>query len=130
MRDIRNAPLFLRLGTRMRGPKGVPIGTLKRILISNVTSYGALPELCSIVSGVREHRIEDIKISDVYLHQIGGGTKAMAELRPREKENEYPEPSMFGTLPACGFFLRHVKNLVECRDCHRTARREAVFLAA
>ncbi len=111
MRDIRNAPLFLRLGTRMRGPKGTPVGSLKRILISNVSSWGALPELPSIISGVPGHSVEDIKISDVYLHQIGGGTKAMAEVDPPEKENDYPEPGMFGTLPARGFFLRHVKNI-------------------
>ena len=111
MRDMRNAPLFLRLGTRMRGPKGTPVGSLKRVLISNVTSYGTLPDFCSIISGVPGHRVEDIKISDVYLHQLGGGTRAMAELMPPEKENEYPEPGMFGTLPARGFFLRHVKNI-------------------
>lgn len=111
MRDIRNSPLFLRLGARMRGPKDIPVGSLKRVLISNVISSGAPPELCSIVNGVPGHRIEDIKISDVYLHQLGGGTSAMAELQPPEKENEYPEPSMFGTLPASGFFLRHVKNI-------------------
>lgn len=111
MRDIRNAPLFLRLGTRMRGPKDAPVGSLKRVLISNVTSYGALPELSSIVSGVPGHAIEDIKISDVYLRQIGGGTKTMGEVLPPEKENDYPEPSMFGTLPACGFFLRHLRNI-------------------
>jgi hypothetical protein len=95
----------------MRGPKNTPVGSLKRVLISNVVSSGALPELCSIVSGVPGHRIEDIKISDVYLHQFGGGTSAMADLHPLEKENEYPEPSMFGTLPASGFFLRHVRNI-------------------
>jgi polygalacturonase len=111
MRDVRNSPMFLRLGTRMRGPKDIPVGSVKRILISNVVSSGALPELCSIVSGVPGHRIEDIKISEVYLHQLGGGTTAMAELNPQEKESEYPEPSMFGTLPSSGFFLRHAKNI-------------------
>ncbi len=111
MRDIRNSPLFLRLGTRMRGPKEMSVGSLKRVLISNVVSSGALAELCSIVSGVPGHRIEDIKISDVHLHQLGGGTTAMAELNPLEKESDYPEPSMFGGLPASGFFLRHVKNI-------------------
>ncbi len=111
MRDIRNSPLFLRLGTRMRGPQGAPVGTLKRILISNVTSYGAVTELPSIISGVPGHFIEDIKINDVYFHQLGGGTKQMADLQPEEKENTYPEPRMFGTLPAHGFFIRHVKNI-------------------
>ena len=111
MRDICNAPIFLRLGTRMRGPKGAAVGSLKRVLISNVVSSGALPELCSIIAGVPGHRIEDIKISDLYLHQLGGGSSAMAELNPEEKERDYPEPSMFGALPATGFFLRHAKNI-------------------
>jgi hypothetical protein len=35
----------------------------------------------------------------------------MAHLQPPERENEYPEPTMFGQLPATGFFVRHVKNL-------------------
>jgi hypothetical protein len=95
----------------MRGPKGVSVGSLKRVLISNVSSYRALPELCSIISGVPQHYVEDIKISDVYFHQLGGGTEDMAELQPPERENEYPEPTMFGTLPANGFFLRHIKDL-------------------
>jgi len=111
MRDIRNSPLFLRLGTRMRGPQGVPVGTLKRVIMSNITSYGAVTELPSIISGVPGHFIEDIKINDVYFHQLGGGTKDMAGLQPEEKADGYPEPRMFGTLPAHGFFIRHVKNI-------------------
>jgi polygalacturonase len=111
MRDIRNSPMFLRLGNRMRGPKDAAIGSLKRVLISNVTSYGAVAELPSILSGIPGHPIEDIKINDVYLHQLGGGTKEMASLHPDEKEDAYPEPRMFGTLPASGFFIRHVNNL-------------------
>ena len=94
----------------MRGPKESKVGTLKRILISNVTSYDAV-QLPSILSGVPGYPIEDVKISDVYLHQVGGGDPAMARLQPPEREREYPEPSMFGALPATGFFVRHVKNL-------------------
>jgi len=71
MRDIRNGPLFLRLGARMRGPKGVPVGTLKRVLISNVSSWGALPEQSAIIPASC-HPVEDIKISDVYFIKSGG----------------------------------------------------------
>jgi len=35
----------------------------------------------------------------------------MAGLQPAENEGTYPEPRMFGSLPARGFFIRHVKNL-------------------
>ena len=111
MRDVRNAPLFLRLGRRMRGPQGVPVGRMKRVLLSNISGSGALPEICSLITGIPGHRIEDVKISDVYLHQIGGGTKAMAAVNPPERESDYPEPANFGTLPASGFVLRHVKNI-------------------
>ncbi len=110
MRDVRTSPFFLRLGSRLRGPKDVPVGTLKRILISNVTSSGADP-LPSSINGVPGHMVEDIKISDVYLQQTGGGDRAMAALVPPERPDQYPEPTMFGDLPACGLFARHVRNL-------------------
>jgi polygalacturonase len=110
MRGTLNSPIFMRLGQRMRGPKDSKVGTLKRVLISNVTSYDAV-QLPSILSGVPGYPIEDVKISDVYLHQVGGGDAAMARLQPPERKREYPEPSMFGPLPATGFFVRHVKNL-------------------
>lgn len=45
----------------MRGPREMPIGGLKRVLISNVTCYGPLNEMPSIISGIPGHAIEDIK---------------------------------------------------------------------
>jgi len=32
-------------------------------------------------------------------------------MQPAELESKYPEPSMFGPMPAYGFFLRHVRNI-------------------
>jgi polygalacturonase len=110
MRGVTNSPLFLRLGRRMRGPAGVPVGTLKRVLISNITSYSA-STLPSIIAGVAGHPVEDIKISDLYLHQVGGGSAELAKRDPPKQEEMYPEPTMFGELPASGFFIRHVRNL-------------------
>jgi polygalacturonase len=110
MRDIRSAPLFLRLGTRMRGPKDQKPGVMRRVILSNITSSGASP-LPSIISGVPGHSIEDVKISDVYLEQTGGSTPELAALEPEEREGAYPDPEMFGKLPATGFFVRHVHNL-------------------
>lgn len=111
MRGVVQSPLFLRLGTRMRGPQGVPPGVLKRVLISNIVSSNAVAEYPSIISGVPGSYIEDVKIADVYLQQLGGGSKEWATLNPPEKETMYPEPNMFGTLPARGFFIRHARNL-------------------
>ncbi|HEY1872007.1 MAG TPA: glycosyl hydrolase family 28-related protein, partial [Chitinophagaceae bacterium] len=36
MRDVVNDPIFLRLGSRMRGPAGTEVGKMRRIIISNV----------------------------------------------------------------------------------------------
>ena len=110
MRDVI-APFFLRLGARLRGPKPETVpGRLKRVLISNVTSSGAA-QLPSIIAGIADHPAEDIKISNVYLEQSGAGTVEMAALRPDDQANAYPEPTMFGMLPATGCYMRHVKNV-------------------
>jgi polygalacturonase len=111
MRDITSSPIFLRLGSRMRGPAGVPVGTLQRILISNVVSHNSSSQLPAILSGVPGSMIKDVKISDVYLHQRGGADASMAKLDPPEFETKYPDPEMFGPLPAHGLLARHVMNL-------------------
>jgi polygalacturonase len=102
--------LFLRLGRRMRGPAGAAIGTLKRVIISNITSYNSSP-LPSIIAGIDGHPVEDIKISDVFMQQVGGGSSELAGRQPPDEEATYPEPTMFGELPASGFFIRHARNV-------------------
>ncbi len=111
MRDISGAPIFIRLGSRMRGPAGVPVGDCRRIIISNIVSYNSASKYSAIISGVPDHPIADLKISDVYLHHQGGGTAEMAALRPPENEAGYPDPHMFGPMPAHGFYIRHVNNI-------------------
>lgn len=110
MRNITQAPLFLFLGSRMRGPKDAKIGTLRRVLLSNIVSSHA-GQLPSLMVGIDGHPIEDIKISDVYLHQQGGAEAAMAAIQPPIKDSAYPDPGIYGELPATGFYLRHVRNL-------------------
>jgi len=125
MRDVL-APLFLRLGSRMRGPDGVPVGTMRRILISNLVCSNADPGICSILSGIPGHGIEDIQLNDIYIQHRGGGTAEDASLQPAEEVNRYPEPNMFGRTPAHGFFLRHAKNIsvsnVEIRALEKELR--------
>ncbi len=111
MRDITSAPIFMRLGSRMRGPAGVPVGALRRVLISNIVCSNAESSLGSIISGVPGHSIEDIQLNDIYIQHRGGGTAEAAAIQPPELENKYPEPNMFGGMPSHGFFLRHVRNI-------------------
>jgi polygalacturonase len=111
MRGIVSAPIFLRLGSRMRGPAGVEVGQLRRINISNIVVSDASSRYASIISGVPGHRIEDIHLSDIYIQQEGGGTKEDSLLTLPEKEAEYPEPNMFGPTPAYGFYIRHARGI-------------------
>ena len=91
------------------------MGALRRVIISNVVVYNADPKYASIISGIPGHAIEDVRFSNIRIYYQGGGTKEQAALDPPEKENAYPEPTMFGELPAYGFFIRHVKG-IEMRD--------------
>lgn len=111
MRNISSAPLFLRLGRRMRGPSDLKIGTLKRVVISNVVCYQASPKYCSIISGIPNYPIEDVKLSNIMLYYTGGAPAEQASLQPPEGETGYPGPQHFGLMPAYGFFVRHAKNL-------------------
>ncbi len=111
MRDVSNCPIFLRLGSRMRGPSGPAVGALRRVKLSNIIAYNAEPRYASIISGIPGHDIEDVTLDNIRIYYKGGGTQTQAALQPPEKENDYPEPSMFGEIPAYGFFIRHVRGL-------------------
>jgi polygalacturonase len=112
MRGIFTSPIFLRLGSRLRGPKeSTKVGTMQRILINNLVSYNAASKLCSILSGIPGYAIKDIKLSNIYQQQVGGATQDSLAIQPPEFENKYPDPGMFGPMPAQGFYLRHIRNL-------------------
>jgi polygalacturonase len=133
MREVSNAPFFLRLASRMRGPAGTPVGTLRRVSISNVVVHDADPRYASIIAGIPGHRIEDVRFSNVRIMYRGGLSLETAAKQPPElvnnffrppggnpprdpyavpeREAMYPEPSLFGVLPAYGFYVRHAANV-------------------
>ena len=111
MKDIQNAPFFLRLGARMRGPQGTPVGALRRINISNVVIYSENPRYCSMIMGIPGHPVEDVKMSNILIRIKGGAPSEQAEEQVPEKIKGYPDPQEFGKLPAYGFFIRHAKNI-------------------
>jgi polygalacturonase len=111
MHNIYDAPIFIRLGSRMRGPSGVAVGAIRRVLISNIICSNASSAVCSIIAGIPGHRVEDLRLNNIVIEHKGGGTKEQASIHVAEKENAYPEPDMFGTMPAHGFFIRHVEGI-------------------
>ena len=112
MRNVYDAPIFIRLGSRMRGPAGVAVGAIRRVLISNVVCSNADAPICSIISGIPGHKIEDVRLSNIIIEHKGGGTREQSGIKVPEKEDEYPDPDMFGpAMPAHGFFMRHVRGI-------------------
>jgi polygalacturonase len=102
----------MRLGERLRGPReSTSVGTMKRILISNLSCFNAPQKVSSVLTGIPGYAIEDVKLSNIYIETVGGATAEMAKIKPPELENKYPEPSMFGAMPASGFLLRHMRNV-------------------
>ena len=111
MREVTTAPLFLRLGERLRGPDGATRGALRRITVRNLTAWDILPDYAATLAGLPGDPIEDVELTDVCLVYGGGGDAALAGRRPGDMADAYPEPSMFGPTPTYGLWARHVDGL-------------------
>lgn len=111
MRSIVNSPIYVRLGARLRGPNNPPVGTARRIMISNIVAHDVAPEHGILVLGTPGGTIEDLTLSHILIEYRGGGTAEQSKREVPELETEYPEPSRHGTMPAYGMFVRHLKNL-------------------
>jgi polygalacturonase len=124
MRDLTTSPLFIRLGRRMRAPEGTPVGAIRRVNISNVVVSQANAPYASIVAGLPEAPVEDVRISNLTVEHGGGGRAADLQRQIPEHPDHYPEPSMFGVTPAYGLYVRHARNLSVHHADLRAAARE------
>jgi hypothetical protein len=112
MRNLIYGPLLFRLGARLRGPKdSTGVGALRRILVPNIVSYNSDASIGNILSGIPGHPIEDIKIANFYIQHKGGISPEQGKIVPPEGVDKYPDPGVFGPMPAHGFFLRHLRHL-------------------
>jgi polygalacturonase len=124
MRDLSTSPLFIRLGRRMRAPEGTPVGAIRRVNISNVVVSQANAPYASIVAGLPEAPVEDVRISNLSVVHGGGGRAVDLQRQIPEHPDHYPEPSMFGVTPAYGLYVRHARNLELHHADLRSAGRE------
>jgi len=137
--DIRNVnatntgnAIFIRLGHRN---KDSVMSKVRRVHIANVKA--AIPKgkpdagypmegpslryphnvFPSSVAGLPGHPVEDVVLDSIEIVYEGGASKDTAFCNPdsltsiTENAPGYPEFSMFGELPAWGFYLRHVTGL-------------------
>ena len=123
--------IFMRLGHRA----GETPGTLRNVTIRQVkcqVPFGRPDEAYDLrgpevdffhnpfpssICGIPGHCIENVAIDDVEISYPGRATKGMAYMPlwrvgdVPEQIQKYPEFSMFGELPAWGFYVRHVRGL-------------------
>ena len=128
--DHVTGPISLRLGGylgwRQERKESLPIGVLRNIRFSNIRAVVAddaypLPhevpafpgekKSCLNITGVTGYFIENVAFNGLHLTFPGGGSREDALRSVPELRDRYPEYHMFGTLPAYGFYLRHVKGL-------------------
>lgn len=124
--------VFIRLGHRN---KNGAVGSIRNIRIHDITveTPNARPDagypfegpevtdphnlIPSSISGLPGHPVRDVSLENIVIRFGGGGHRDRAYVpldsldRVPERPHDYPEFSMFGELPAWGFYVRHVENL-------------------
>ncbi|MFP4385427.1 MAG: hypothetical protein ACLFST_13470 [Spirochaetia bacterium] len=85
---------------------------MRRISISGIQAFvtGSEKNRSGIlIIGVPGGNIEELVLRDISVSFPGGGTAEEAGIPVPEDEARYPEQHFFGTLPAWGLYLRHVR---------------------
>ena len=125
--------IFIRLGRRNQK---APIGKLHRVHISNVDVEvpGGKPDVgykmegpfvrephnvfpSSVVGSTPSGRVKDVTLENIRITYTGSANKAIAFVgadsldKVPERVKNYPEFSMFGELPAWGFYIRHADDI-------------------
>lgn len=67
--------------------------------------------MVSSITGIPGHPIENISLNNITIIHKGGGTKEQAAALVPERPKTYPNPDLYGTLPAYGLYCRHVDGL-------------------
>ncbi len=90
------------------------VGRMRGIYLNNIHVRDAGRYGCSI-TGLPGHPVEDVHVSNVSIHQQGGITAdSLAAINAAlgdEKAAAYPEATMWGPLPAKGFYVRHARRV-------------------
>lgn len=133
------SPIFIRLGNRARSYKEglavTNVGKINGVRISNVQVRNAGPTGCSI-TGIPGYPVENIRLDNISIHHKGGVTaQELPQLYNNvedEREKKYPEATMWGVLPAKGFFIRHARNVklsnIDIQTAEQDARRDFIMI--
>lgn len=107
------SPIFIRLADRARPySKDHPvegIGSISGVVLHDIIIDEAGPTGSSI-TGLTGHPVTDIQLHDIRIRHAGG--QPLTPAPTDEKIKDYPESTMWGILPAQGFWLNHAKDII------------------
>ena len=112
-----SCPLYVRLGNRARkhtkDAPAPPMGSMRNIVISNITAYET-GNYSSSITAISGHYIENLSLSNIQFYNKGGleeGDYISDVSKVKEDEKGYPQPTVWEELPSSGLFIRHAKNI-------------------
>lgn len=112
MNHVHHYPIYITTGCRNRGPKErTDVSTGRDIQISNVIANDVDSLAGIIITGMPNHPLRNISLSNIRLQYRGGGTRDLVDREYREQGTNYPEPKFAKATPAYGLFARHVDGL-------------------
>ncbi|MBD64649.1 MAG: hypothetical protein CME62_05555 [Halobacteriovoraceae bacterium] len=111
-------PFFVLLGSRkhrVTGERTLPVGSIDGVHFINIRSektkksWGS-PIAGSVFQGVR-YAPKNITFKGVEVKYKGDRRLKRIPKRPKEYKGQYPDPHMWGKLPAAGIYFRHIDGL-------------------
>ncbi len=109
MRDV-GIPIAILRGNRDHCTVGGGPGAAGNIQISNVRASGA--KLPSVIAGIPGAPVVGVRLDGISISTAAARTGPGSLTEIPEKTKDYPDPTMFGALPAHGMFVRHAKDIV------------------
>lgn len=110
-------------GKRGHRPSGAPAktGSMNNITFSNLDFRNIKDNVGSCISGINldgtVYKIKNVEFDNVSVESFKGGATTIPNT-PGEYEGNYPEYSVFGKLPAWGYYIRYGEaiNFTNCKQ--------------
>jgi polygalacturonase len=104
--DQVGSPIFIVLGARANA---VDTGTIRNVTFENIKACNLSATIGCPVSGSPGHPLENLTFKNLDFTFKGG--VAAVPAKPAEYAGQYPECTIWGNVPAYGFYVRHAQNV-------------------
>jgi polygalacturonase len=101
--------VFILLGRRGNPPQ---VGSIQNISFTNITGDTRHPwgsAISGTTIGSTTYSLQNINFNNVHVTNQGGLTTIPSD--PPEYAGQYPDPNLWGNLPAFGYYIRHANGV-------------------